>query len=44
MNKIDIDELLEIPPKLIRENDTEKGAINSALFGVVATHNFRLFG
>lgn len=38
MNKINIDELLEILPKLIRENDRVKGAIISALSGVVATH------
>ncbi|MBD3195447.1 MAG: hypothetical protein GF317_10355 [Candidatus Lokiarchaeota archaeon] len=38
MNRINIDELLEILPKLIRENDTVKGAIISALSGVVATH------
>ncbi|TXT66624.1 MAG: hypothetical protein BAJALOKI3v1_20087 [Promethearchaeota archaeon] len=38
MSKIDIDELLKILPKLIRENDTVKGAIISALSGVVATH------
>src|SRR5271157_2273373 len=36
--KIDIDELLKILPQLIRENDTVKGAIISALSGVVATH------
>ncbi|MHA1732355.1 MAG: hypothetical protein ACTSU5_10440 [Promethearchaeota archaeon] len=34
---IDIDELLQILPKLIRENDTVKGAIITALSGVVAT-------
>ncbi|MBD3215267.1 MAG: hypothetical protein GF311_21850 [Candidatus Lokiarchaeota archaeon] len=39
MSKIDIDELLKILPKLIRENDTVKGAIISALSGVVATHD-----
>ncbi|MBD3256545.1 MAG: hypothetical protein GF383_15730, partial [Candidatus Lokiarchaeota archaeon] len=38
MEKINIDELLKILPKLIRENDTVKGAIISALSGVVATH------
>jgi hypothetical protein len=38
MNGINIDELLEILPKLIRENDRVKGAIISALSGVVATH------
>ena len=38
MSKINIDELLKILPKLIRENDTVKGAIISALSGVVATH------
>nr|MDO8112624.1 DUF3782 domain-containing protein [Candidatus Sigynarchaeota archaeon] len=37
MKNIDIDELLKILPKLIRENDTVKGAIISALSGVVAT-------
>ncbi|GAB4313934.1 MAG: hypothetical protein Kow0069_15280 [Promethearchaeota archaeon] len=36
---IDIDELLEVLPKLIRENDRVKGAIISALSGVVATHD-----
>jgi hypothetical protein len=39
MSKINIDELLKILPKLIRENDTVKGAIISALSGVVATHD-----
>ncbi|MHA1266814.1 MAG: hypothetical protein ACTSRS_16375 [Candidatus Helarchaeota archaeon] len=34
---IDIDELIEILPKLIRENDTIKGAVISALGGIVAT-------
>src|SRR5271157_41705 len=34
----DIDELLRILPQLIRENDTVKGAIITALSGVVATH------
>jgi len=38
MSKINIDELLEILPKLIREDDRVKGAIISALSGVVATH------
>jgi predicted nuclease with TOPRIM domain len=38
MNKINIDELLKVLPKLIRENDRVKGAIISALSGVVATH------
>ena len=38
MSEIDIDELLKILPKLIRENDTIKGAILSALSGIVATH------
>ncbi|MEX2717911.1 MAG: hypothetical protein Q6370_016565, partial [Candidatus Sigynarchaeota archaeon] len=37
MTGIDIDELVKILPKLIRENDTVKGAIISALSGVVAT-------
>jgi len=37
MKNIDIDELLKILPKLIRDNDTVKGAIISALSGVVAT-------
>jgi hypothetical protein len=36
---IDIDELIRILPKLIRENDTVKGAIISALSGVVATRD-----
>ena len=39
MSKINIDELLEILPKLIREDDRVKGAIISALSGVVATHD-----
>jgi gas vesicle protein len=38
MNKIDIDELVKILPKLIRENDTVKGAIISALSDVLPTH------
>ena len=38
MSEIDIDELLKILPKLIRENDTIKGAILSALSGIVATY------
>ncbi len=37
MNPIDIDELIKILPTLIRENDTVKGAIITALSGVVAT-------
>ena len=37
MNPINIDELLKILPTLIRENDTIKGAIITALSGVVAT-------
>ncbi|TFF94423.1 MAG: hypothetical protein EU544_04510 [Promethearchaeota archaeon] len=39
MSNINIDELLKILPKLIRENDTVKGAIITALSGVVATHD-----
>ena len=39
MSKINIDKLLEILPKLIREDDRVKGAIISALSGVVATHD-----
>ncbi|MHA1681286.1 MAG: DUF3782 domain-containing protein [Promethearchaeota archaeon] len=35
--KFTINELLEILPRLIRENDTVKGAIITALSGVVAT-------
>ncbi len=35
--KNDIDEFIKILPQLIRENDTIKGAIISALSGVVAT-------
>lgn len=35
---MDIDQLIKILPKLVRENDTVKGAIISALSGVVATH------
>ncbi len=34
---INIDELLKILPQLIRENDTVKGAILTALSGVIAT-------
>jgi hypothetical protein len=34
---IDVKQLIEILPKLIRENDTVKGAILTALSGVVAT-------
>jgi len=34
---IDVKKLIEILPKLIRENDTVKGAIITALSGVVAT-------
>ena len=37
MNEFDLEKLLEILPKLIRENDTVKGAIITALSGVVAT-------
>ncbi|MHA1383472.1 MAG: hypothetical protein ACTSR3_06925, partial [Candidatus Helarchaeota archaeon] len=37
MSPIDIDELIKILPSLIRENDTVKGAIITALSGVVAT-------
>ena len=37
MTNIDVDELLKILPQLIRENDTIKGAIITALSGVVAT-------
>jgi hypothetical protein len=37
MGDINIDQLIEILPKLIRENDRVKGAIISALAGVVAT-------
>src|SRR5271157_1828106 len=36
---IDVDKLVEILPTLIRENDTIKGAIITALTGVVATHD-----
>jgi len=39
MADLNIDELLKILPQLIRENDTVKGAILSALSGVVATHD-----
>ncbi len=34
---LDVERLLEILPRLIRENDTVKGAILTALSGVVAT-------
>jgi hypothetical protein len=37
MTSINIDELLKILPRLVRENDTVKGAIITALSGVVAT-------
>ena len=36
-NDIDVQKLLEILPKLIRENDTVKGAIITALSGVMPT-------
>ncbi|HME52787.1 MAG TPA: hypothetical protein VKM55_11260 [Candidatus Lokiarchaeia archaeon] len=36
---IDVKKLIEILPKLIKENDTVKGAILSALSGVVATRD-----
>jgi hypothetical protein len=36
-NDIDVQKLIEILPRLIRENDTVKGAIITALSGVVAT-------
>ncbi|MHA1734035.1 MAG: hypothetical protein ACTSU5_19005 [Promethearchaeota archaeon] len=35
---IDVDELIRVLPKLIKENDAVLGAIVSALSGVVATH------
>jgi hypothetical protein len=38
MSENEIDKFLKILPKLIKENDTVKGAIISALSGVVATH------
>ena len=38
MTEINIENLLKILPKLVRENDTVKGAIITALTGVVATH------
>jgi hypothetical protein len=37
MSGIDIEELIKILPQLIRENDAIKGAIISALSGIVAT-------
>ena len=37
MTEFEIEQLLKILPKLIRENDTVKGAIISALSGVIAT-------
>jgi hypothetical protein len=37
MSDINIDQLIEVLPRLIRENDRIKGAIISALAGVVAT-------
>ncbi len=39
MSKFDIDELVKILPTLIRENDTVKGAIITALSGIVATRD-----
>ena len=39
MNPIDIDELLKILPTLIRESDIVKGAILTALSGVLATRD-----
>lgn len=39
MAEIDIDKLLAVLPRLIRENDTVKGAIITALSGVVATRD-----
>ncbi|MHA1672418.1 MAG: hypothetical protein ACTSYI_02215 [Promethearchaeota archaeon] len=39
MSEIDIDWLIKILPKLIRENDQVKGAILTALTGVVATRD-----
>ena len=38
MNEFDINRLIEILPKLIQENNAIKGAIITALSGVVATH------
>ncbi len=38
MTDIDLNELIRILPQLIRENDTVKGAIITALSGVMATH------
>ena len=38
MTDIDLDELVRILPQLIRDNDTIKGAIITALSGVMATH------
>ena len=37
MNNIDLEEIIKILPKLIKENDIIKGVIISALSGVVAT-------
>ncbi|MHA1854837.1 MAG: hypothetical protein ACTSYY_02240, partial [Promethearchaeota archaeon] len=37
MNEFDTNYLLDILPKLIKENDTIKGAIISILSGIVAT-------
>ncbi len=39
MTEFDVDQLLKILPKLIRENDTVKGAIISALSGIIATRD-----
>ena len=39
MSDIDIKKLLKILPQLIRENDTVKGAIITALSGVIATRD-----
>ncbi|MHA1734000.1 MAG: hypothetical protein ACTSU5_18825, partial [Promethearchaeota archaeon] len=39
MPDIDVDKLIEVLPKLVRENDAVKGAIITALTGVVATRD-----
>ena len=39
MNEFHLKSFIELLPKIIRENDTVKGAIISALSGVVATRD-----
>ena len=37
MSDINIEQLIKVLPQLVKENDTVKGAIITALSGVVAT-------